>query len=225
MKETEVVARIKEIAERLNRLFPEVYRPERTPEEQIVFTILSQNTTDKNAEKCLENLKRLTNGDLKSVIGFSQERLIETIKPCGMYNQKVKAIISIMKDWESLKEKLKELPVQEAIKLLTSYPYIGTKTARVVLSFSFNKNTFPVDTHCYRVLKRLGIFPENRDKDKISEFMEEHFDTEFNRKFHYNLIRLGRTICRARKPECGRCPLKDLCRFYGERKKSPKKGT
>ena len=64
MKETEIVAKIREIAERLNQLFPKVYRPDRTPEEQMVFTILSQNTTDKNAEKCLENLKRLTNGDL-----------------------------------------------------------------------------------------------------------------------------------------------------------------
>ncbi len=223
MKETEVVAKIREIAERLNQLFPEVHRPGRTPEEQMVFTILSQNTTDRNAERCLENLKRLTSGNLKSVVDFSQERLIEAIKPCGMYNQKAKAIISIMKDWESLKEELKELPVQEAIKLLTSYPYIGTKTARVVLTFSFNKNTFPIDTHCHRVLKRLGIFPESVDKDKISEFMERHFDAEFNRRFHYNLIRLGRTICKARKPECERCPLKDLCSFY--RRKSPRKGT
>ena len=209
---------LKEIHRRLKELFPVPYRPHRTPVEQVVFTILSQNTTDRNAEKCLENLKRITGGNLLKLGKLSDEELISAIRPCGMFNQKMKGLKAIISVWPEVEGKLKKLPTVEAIELLTSFPYVGSKTARVILTFAFDRNTFPIDTHCYRVLKRLGVFPENWDRDKISEFMEKHFDGEFNREFHYNLIRLGRIICKARKPECDKCPLKDLCRYYREKK-------
>lgn len=214
MKPLKAVETLKEVAKRLHKLFPKAYKPDKTPAEQMVFTILSQNTNDKNAEKCLQNLTKLTNGSLSEVFKLNREEVIAAIKPCGMYNQKIKAIFSVMRDWKEIKEKLKKLPVKDAIKTLTAYPYVGTKTARVVLTFSFNKNTFPVDTHCNRVLKRLGIFPKSWSKDRISEFMEKHFNGDFNRKLHYDLIRFGRAICTARKPKCEGCPLSNLCRFY-----------
>ena len=214
------VSLIKEIYRRLSELFPVPYKPSRNPVEQAVFTVLSQNTTDKNAERCLENLKEVTGGNLLKVGELPLEKLILAIRPCGMFNQKSKALKELISNWPEVEKRLRELPEKEAIKLLTSFPYIGSKTARVILTFAFNKNTFPIDTHCYRVLRRLGIFPKNWDKDRISEFMENHFDGEFNRVFHYNLIRLGRTICKARKPECEKCPLKDLCKYYREKGKS-----
>ena len=208
---------LREVHRRLKRLFPVPHTPKRTPLEQAVFTVLSQNTTDRNAERCLENLKRITGGDLLMLGELPEEKLIDAIRPCGMFKQKSKGLKALVSAWPELEERLRELPTEKAIELLTSLPYIGSKTARVILTFAFNKNTFPIDTHCYRVLKRLGIFPENWDKDRISEFMEKHFDGEFNRELHYNLIRLGRTICKARKPECGKCPLNDLCKYYGEK--------
>ena len=214
------VSLIREIYRRLSELFPVPYKPGRNPVEQAVFTVLSQNTTDRNAEKCLESLKKVTNGNLLKVGELPLEKLILAIRPCGMFNQKSKALKELISKWPEVEKRLRELPEKEAIKLLTSFPYVGSKTARVILTFAFNKNTFPIDTHCYRVLKRLRIFPENWDKDRISEFMESHFDGEFNRVFHYNLIRLGRTICKARKPECEKCPLKDLCGYYREKKET-----
>ncbi len=208
-----LVEKIKEVAERLSKVFPEPYKPSRTPVEQLVFTILSQNTTDRNAERCLENLRKLTGGNLFAITALDRNRVISAIRTCGMYNQKYTALVSILKDWRELEKKIPELDVDEAVKLLTSYPYIGSKTARVVLTFAFGKNTFPIDTHCRRVLNRLGIFPKDWSKNDISKFMEENFSAEFNRKLHYDLIRLGRSVCRARKPDCKICPLRSLCSY------------
>ena len=225
MLREELLKKIKKIAFILETLFPYPHRPNRTPAEQVVFTILSQNTTDKNAERCLENLKEVTGNDLLKIPQLSERELLPAIRPCGMFSQKLSALTSVMKDWPILEERLRELPPHEGIKLLTSYPFIGSKTARVVLTFAFGKNTFPVDTHCFRVLKRLGVFPEGWSKEKISEFMESHFTATFNRKFHYNLIRLGRSICKARKPKCTECPLREMCRTWKESKIKSPEGT
>jgi len=202
-----------EIAKDLETLFPKPYKPRRSDVEQVVFTILSQNTTDLNAERCVDNLKRVTKGNLKNILNLKDNEIIEAIKMCGMYNQKLKAIKTILKSWDEVKRKVSRLPTQEAIKLLTSFPYIGPKTARVILTFTFNKNTFPIDTHINRIFKRIGIFPTNWKKEDISRFMEENFDVNFNRNFHYNLIRFGRTICKARNPKCNECLINKICRY------------
>jgi endonuclease-3 len=217
MSERELLQKIRKIADILNDTFPTPHRPKRTPVEQMVFTILSQNTTDKNAEKCLENLKKITGNNLLKIPELSESEILSAIRPCGMYRQKLGALTSVMKDWPKLERKLRELPTPEGISLLTSYPFIGSKTARVVLTFAFGKNTFPIDTHCSRVLKRLGLFPDSWSKDRISEFMERHFPANFNKKLHYDLIRLGRNICRAQKAECERCPLKEICRSWRQK--------
>ncbi|MEO2069532.1 MAG: hypothetical protein ABGX27_08525 [Desulfurobacteriaceae bacterium] len=217
MAEKEAILKsIREIDTELKKLFPIPHRPSRTPLEQMIFTILSQNTTDKNAEKCLENLKKITDNDLRKLLSIPKETLILAVRSCGMYRQKTQAILNVLKDWDSLERKLHKLSPKEGIELLKSYPYIGSKTARVVLTFAFNKNTFPIDTHCWRVLNRLGIFPKSWNKDKISEFMEENFSSEFNQRFHYNLIRFGRTVCKAIKPKCSECPLIKKCSFNKE---------
>ncbi len=211
---TALKERIEEVYRRLLELYPKPYRPGRTPVEQAVFTILSQNTTDKNAQRCLDNLKSLTGGDLLKVPQLPREELLKAIRPCGMFNQKLRALTELLKRWPELEGRLRDLPTQEGIELLTSLPFIGPKTARVILTFAFNKNTFPIDTHCRRVLKRLGLFPTYWSPEEISRFMEKNFSGEFNRVFHYNLIRLGREVCRARKPRCEECPLRDLCSFF-----------
>jgi len=203
--------RVEEVYRELQKLYPSPHRPNRTPLEQAVFTVLSQNTTDRNAKRCLENLKEITGGKLLKIPSLPETELVEAIRPCGMFNQKVRALRELLKEWPEVERRLRELPPKEGIKLLTSFPFIGSKTARVILTFGFNKNTFPIDTHCRKVLKRLGLIPKGWSSDDFSEFMEENFRGEFNRIFHYNLIRLGREFCRARRPRCKECPLKDLC--------------
>ncbi|WP_456456031.1 endonuclease III domain-containing protein [Thermovibrio sp.] len=220
MKTEKLKEKVKEIYKALKEVFPNPYNPKRPPLEEAVFTILSQNTTDKNALKCLENLKRLTEGELLKLKETDQKEIVKAIRPCGMFNQKLRAIKEIVENWRWLESRLRELPESEAIELLKSFPYIGAKSARVILTFGFGKNTFPIDTHCKRVLKRLGIFPENWKSEEISKFMEENFNGDFNRELHYNLIRLGREICKARKPLCQRCPLKNFCKYYKEKERT-----
>ncbi|SMP04150.1 endonuclease-3 [Desulfurobacterium pacificum] len=209
----EKIERVKRI---LDKTFPKAHKPERSPLEQAIFTILSQNTTDINAEKCLQNIKNLTGNNLEKLKSYPERKILPAIHPCGLFKQKITAIKELLNRWDELKEKLKTSTAKEGIKLLTSIPYIGSKTARVILTFAFNKNTFPIDTHCKKVLKRLGIFPETWKPDRISEFMEKTFSAEFNRKLHYDLIRVGRTFCKAKNPDCKNCPLKELC-SYAER--------
>jgi endonuclease-3 len=208
-----LVEKIVKIKKTLDKFFPKAYKPDRTPVEQAVFTVLSQNTTDKQAENCLENLKRLTSGNLKLIPLVPKTKVLKAIKPCGLYSQKYEAIISLLSDWDSLEKKLKKLPPKEGISLLKSFPFVGPKTARVILIFGFNKNAFPIDTHCRRVLKRLGVFPESWSSEKISRFMEENFDLNFNRKLHYDLIRIGRKYCKPKMPKCSECPLKKFCAY------------
>ncbi|WP_456435947.1 endonuclease III domain-containing protein [Thermovibrio ammonificans] len=209
----ELIEKAKEIHKRLKELFPEPHRPNRTPLEQAVFTVLSQNTTDLNASRCLERLKRATGGKLLEIPQLTTDELVEAIRPCGMFKQKERALRELVSRWPRLEEKLRELPPEEGIKLLTELSYIGPKTARVILTFGFGKNTFPIDTHCKKVLSRLGIFPKGWSTEEISRFFEKHFSARFNRELHYNLIRLGRRVCKARKPECERCPLRNLCSY------------
>jgi endonuclease-3 len=213
MKREALIERVRKVKEILDRYFPEAYKPRRTPLEQAVFTVLSQNTTDRQAERCLENLKELTENRLLLIKDLTEEKVIEAIKPCGMYNKKYRALKSLLSDWKELEEKLSVLPEREAIEFLKSYPFIGSKTARVILTFGFGKNTFPIDTNCRRVLNRLGIFPKDWSLDEISEFMEENFSAEFNRKFHYDLIRVGRKFCKPKKPKCEECPLRRVCSY------------
>ena len=204
---------IEKIKKTLDKVYKKPYIPKRSPIEQAVFTILSQNTTDKQAERCLERLKSLVKNDFNELALLPEDKIKEAIKGCGLYEQKSKAIKEVTLKWKEIEEKLRKLGTAEGLKLLKSFPGIGSKTARVILLFGFHKNAFPIDTHCRRVLKRVGIFPENWKTDKISEFMEKHFSFEFNRKFHYDLIRIGREFCRPKNPRCSECPLKEVCQY------------
>jgi len=208
----ELRSKVERVFKKLKKLYPTPHRPNRTPLEQAIFTVLSQNTTDANAEKCLKNLKEATNGKLSEALKLPEEKLIEAIRPCGLMKQKSRAIKELLSRWPELEKQLKELSPERGIKLLTSIPFIGPKTARVILTFGFNKNAFPIDTHCRRVIKRLGLLPEGWSLERFSRFMEENFSAQFNREFHYNLIRFGRQVCRAVKPKCQECPLKEECR-------------
>jgi len=207
----DILKKLVAIKETLDEAFPEPYRPSRTPIEQAVFTVLSQNTTDKQAEKCLSNLKKLTFGRLERIPSMPEGEILKAIKPCGLFNQKYEAIVSLLSNWSSLEKELGRLPAKEGISLLKTFPYVGSKTARVILTFGFNKNAFPIDTHCRRVLKRLGIFPKSWSSEKTSEFMEENFSSDFNRKLHYDLVRVGRKYCKPKNPNCGNCPLRNFC--------------
>lgn len=187
------------------------------PVDELVSTILSQNTNDINRDKAFYTLKsRFSNWE--QVRQANEEEIIQAIRVAGLANLKgprIKAVLNqVYEETGGLDLKfLADLPVDEARAWLLRFKGVGLKTAAIVLQFSLNRPAFPVDTHIYRVTGRLGLRPASLNLEKTHYLMEELADPADYYAGHLNLIRLGREICHARKPECPRCPVNDLCPY------------
>jgi endonuclease-3 len=154
--------------------------------------------------------------------------IIAAIRPAGLGNQKAPRIKAVLKSITELRgglslEFLRELPAEEARAWLTQFKGIGPKTAAIVLQFSLDKPAFPVDTHVYRVTGRIGLRPASMNVEKAHVYFEELLPPETYYAAHLNIIRLGREICLARKPNCPACPLQDLCDYYAANYKQKRK--
>jgi endonuclease-3 len=188
------------------------------PLDELVSTILSQNTNDNNRDRAFEAL-RSRFPDWEAVRDAEEQAVIAAIRPAGLANQKGPRIQKVLRKITAERGKLSleflaDLPVEEARRWLMSFKGVGPKTAAIVLLFSLGKPAFPVDTHVHRVTGRLGLRPEKMNADQAHDFLSGLFPPETYYAAHLNLIRLGREICHARHPECTRCPLNDLCDFY-----------
>jgi endonuclease-3 len=111
---------------------------------------------------------------------------------------------------------LVDLSAVEARQWLMQFNGVGPKTAAIVLLFSLDKPAFPVDTHIYRISGRLGLRPDSANAEVTHSILADLLPPESYYSAHLNLIHLGRDICQARKPQCPRCPLQDLCVYYAE---------
>jgi endonuclease-3 len=187
------------------------------PVDELVSTILSQNTNDTNRDRAFERL-RLKYPAWEQVRDAHVEQVIDAIRPAGLANQKgpriQQVLRAITKERGSLDLSfLAELPVEEARAWLMRFNGVGPKTAAIVLCFSLDKPAFPVDTHIYRVTGRLGLRPERMTVEQAHPYLESLLPPETYYAAHLNLIRLGREVCAARKPNCPVCPVRDLCEF------------
>lgn len=199
--------------------YPE-WRDPLPPLDELVATILSQNTNDNNSFRAYRALKERF-PTWEAVRDAPVEAVIETIRTSGLANQKGPRIQAVLREITSQRGELSldflaDLPVEEARNWLMSFKGVGPKTASIVLQFSLNKPAFPVDTHVHRVTGRIGLRPENMNADATHKHLEALFPPEIYYPAHLNLIRLGREICQARKPLCPACALKDVCRYYAE---------
>jgi endonuclease-3 len=163
--------------------------------------------------------KRFSNWE--EVMCAEEMEIIDAVRIAGLANQKgprIKAVLNqIMQERGNLDLSfLAELPIEEAREWLLRFKGVGRKTAAIVLQFSLNRPAFPVDTHIYRVTGRLGIRPLVLTVEQTHILMEQLIAPEDFFAGHLNLIRLGREICHARKPDCSHCPVSDLCVFYLE---------
>lgn len=148
-------------------------------------------------------------------------QVIDAIRPAGLANQKgprIQAVLArITAERGSLDLSfLADLSLEDARAWLLRFNGVGRKTAAIVLQFSLDRPAFPVDTHIYRVTGRLGMRPGQINVDQAHEFMESVIPSEMYYEGHLNLIRLGREVCHARKPDCPRCPLCDICPSAGK---------
>jgi endonuclease-3 len=211
-------ARALAIHERLIEAFGEpIWRTPLPAIDELVSTILSQNTNDVNRDRGF-NALRAKFPTWEAARDADPKEVIEAIKPAGLANQKGPRIQQVLR---SISEErgalnldfLAGLPIEEARAWLTKFNGVGPKTAAIVLCFSLNMPAFPVDTHIYRVSGRIGLRPEKMTVEQAHPHLESLFLPETYYAAHLNLIRLGREVCGARKPNCDNCPIRKLCDF------------
>jgi endonuclease-3 len=188
--------------------------------DEIVSTILSQNTNDSNRDRAFEALQNRFS-TWEAVRDAEPQELIDTIRTAGLANQKGPRIQNALKEITDVRgtislDFLRDLSPEEASRWLMQFKGVGPKTAAIVLLFSLELPAFPVDTHIYRVTGRLGLRPQKMNAEQAHDYLAKLFPADTYYVVHLNIIRLGREICRARKPNCSECPLQDLCDYYAQ---------
>ena len=186
--------------------------------DELVSTILSQNTNDTNRDRAF-GLLRTALPAWESVRDAPTATVVNAIRPAGLANQKGPRIQHVLRaiteERGSLDlEFLRGMPTEEARAWLRRFNGVGPKTAAIVLQFSLGKPAFPVDTHIYRVTGRLGLRPEKMSVEEAHSHFEKILPPETYYAAHLNIIRHGREVCHARQPECGRCILRRNCNYY-----------
>lgn len=186
--------------------------------DELVSTILSQNTNDTNRDKAFE-LLRAALPTWEAVRDAPTDLVVNAIRPAGLANQKGPRIQHVLRaitqERGSLDlDFLRDLPLEEARAWLTRFNGVGPKTAAIVLQFSLGRPAFPVDTHVYRVTGRLGLRPEKMSVEDAHPHFEALLPPETYYAAHLNLIRHGREICHAQKPACDLCILRRNCNYY-----------
>jgi endonuclease III len=185
------------------------------PVDELVSTILSQNTNDLNRDRAFEALRQRF-ATWEAVRDAPGEEVIDAIRPAGLANQKGPRIQRVLREITAERGSLdlsflSDLPLEDARAWLMKFNGVGPKTAAIVLCFSLGRPAFPVDTHIYRVTGRIGLRPLKVTVEQAHPLMESLFPPETYYAAHLNLIRLGREVCHARKPDCPHCPIRDLC--------------
>ena len=208
------VAKIAWIATRLIEQFgtPEIESLD--PVENLVLTILSQNTNDVNRDRAFASLMA-TFATFEQVRVAPLSEIAAAIQIGGLQQQKSRSIRQTLERIVNERDGLEltflnELSLSDALKWLTALPGVGPKTAGIVLLFSFNRPYFPADTHIRRIMSRMGLVPERGDPhSRLNKLLPA--DPILMQQLHLLTIRLGRELCHPRKPECGSCSLRPQC--------------
>ena len=204
--------KLRAIRDRLRREYGRpVLRSHRAPIDELVLTVLSQNTNDRNRDVAYRRLRdRFSSWE--EVRDAPVEEVEEAIRPGGLAPTKavrIKQILGAIGD-DSL-EWMEEAPLAEARDYLCDLPGVGRKTAACVLLFAYGRPDVPVDTHVYRVGTRLGLWPPKTSLERAHDEMLRLVPPEDAYEIHVLLIRHGRRTCTARSPACPRCPLLRMC--------------
>jgi endonuclease III len=187
----------------------------RTPFELLVAVVLSAQATDVGVNKATRKLFPVA-ATPAALLALGEDGLKRYISSIGLYNAKAKNVIALCR---ILVEQYDgEVPrTREALEAL---PGVGRKTANVVLNTAFGEPTIAVDTHIFRVANRTGLAP-GKDVRAVEDKLEKVVPGEFKRDAHHWLILHGRYVCKARKPECPVCPIRDLCSYKFKTPPSP----
>jgi endonuclease-3 len=204
--------RVRLIRDRLREAYGRpVPRPHGAPIDELVLTVLSQNTNDRNRDVAYTRLRERF-PSWPAVRDASEEAVEEAIRPGGISRVKARRIREILRalDDDDLSW-LAAAPLSEARDYLCSLPGVGRKTAACVLLFSYGRPDVPVDTHVFRVGTRLGLFRPRASLEEAHDEMLRIVDPDDSFEAHVSLLRLGRRICVAGTPRCAACPLARIC--------------
>jgi len=198
---------------------PSLVKAKNDPFETLIITIISQNTTDKNTDIAFTRLKHNFSITPKSLADANTVQIEECIRSAGLFKNKTCAIHAVSKiineKYDGSLNTILALPLEEARKTLTDMPGVGPKTADVVLLFSAQKPTIPVDTHVNRVSKRLGIAPKTGNYEAVRLNLQKLFAENDYLFAHQLLIGHGRQFCKAQRPLCVSCPINSYCETNG----------
>lgn len=209
----------RQVHQRLLKAYGEpTWRDRKPPVDELVSTILSQNTTDLNRDRAFETL-RARFPTWEAVRDAKSRQVISAIRVAGIANQKgprIQAALRAITDERGRIELefLRKKPPEAVRDWLLQIKGVGPKTAAIVMQFALDMPAFPVDTHIHRVSGRIGLRPPKASREKTHEILAELFAPETYYAAHLNLIRHGREICKARRPRCELCSLTDLCDYY-----------
>ena len=213
-------ARLRQISRRLRRAYGAPPAPRRLPPlDELVLTILSQNTNDTNRDRAYADLRgKLPSWD--DVADAPLPVIERAIRSGGLAPTKaprIRAVLRALRDRGiALDDRaLRRIRHDRLFDLLLGLPGVGPKTAACVLLFSLDRPYFPVDTHVHRVATRLGLVPPAASPIQTQERLQAALAADEMYEAHMNLIRHGRHVCVALRPICSQCVLKDLCPKVG----------
>ena len=182
--------------------------PHHAPVDELILTVLSQSTSDRNRDVAFLRLKERF-ADWAAVRDAPLAQVEEAIQPGGLHRQKSVRIQAILRELPETPEALDDQA------LLCGLPGVGRKTAACVRLFAFGSRDIPVDTHVSRVGTRLGLFRPKAGFEEMHDHMLALTPRGQELEFHVNLLRHGRRICHAQRPQCPACPLRRMCPKVG----------
>jgi len=184
--------------------------------EELILTILSQNTSDVNSGRAFDAL-RARYPTWEDLAAANERELADVIRPGGLANTKAPRILAILAEIAGRQDGsldlgwMREASTPRVKAFLDTLPGVGPKTTACVLAFSLGRPALPVDTHVHRVAGRLGFFDPKLDAARAQRVLEEAVPARFRVGMHVGMIRLGRELCRPARPACPACPLRELC--------------
>ena len=207
---------VQEIHRRLKLAYGPLEPPRQwDPLEELVFTILSQNTSDTNSERAYASLRERY-PTWEGLAASRPSQIASAIRGGGLANVKAPRILAVLREIRRREggfdlSWMHAASDEEVDAYLSSLPGVGPKTVACVLAFSLGRPALPVDTHVHRVATRLGLIPPGMPASKAHPALADLVLPRLRISMHVGLINHGRAICRAGRPRCEECALVDLC--------------
>ncbi len=205
-------SRLEKIASRLRSAYGPRQRKRDDPIDVLLRTVLSQNTSDANSDRAFANLKSRF-PTLEDLASASLAEIRRAIKVGGLQKRKARVIRNLSRQLAKRGLALEGLDDQRARRYLRSLEGVGPKTASCVLLFGLGRDVMPVDTHVYRLSRRIGLLDQNVPVHRAELELERVVPPKMRYHLHLDLIEHGRKVCRPARPRCDACLIADLCDY------------